>query len=339
MDHHIPPTATMHHSTEIADVAIIGGGFAGLAAATALGRSLRSVAVLDAGRPRNAASPAAHNVLANDGAAPSDLLAAARSDAEKYGVHFRQAEVTAIRRLDLDGDLLGTDDARARFALVVEDGDGRRELRARRILLATGLHDELPDVPGLAEHWGTQVLHCPYCHGWEVRGQRIGVVGTHPMATHQALLFAQLSRRVSLIAHAVDLTSDQRAEMAAAGVEVVEARIASVSSHDGRLDGVVLADGAKLDLDALTVQSRMLARAELYTALGGELAENPMGEFIETDLRGATAVDGVWAAGNSSNLAANVAHAAADGVTAGAALNMDLIQEDLTAALSAAPAL
>ncbi|WP_344883191.1 NAD(P)/FAD-dependent oxidoreductase [Zhihengliuella alba] len=333
-----PTDDTADQAGPVLDVAVIGGGVAGLAAATALGRSLRTVQVLDAGQPRNAPSPAAHNVFANDGAAPADLLAAARSDAEKYGVRIRSAEVTAIRRLEVGEATPGATGGRARFAVALRDTDGTHEVLARRILLATGLQDHLPGIPGLAEHWGTQVLHCPYCHGWEVQGQRIGVVGTHPMVTHQALMFAQLSSRVTLIAHAVELDAGQRAEMAAAGVEVVEARIASVSSAGGRLDGVVLEGGERLDLDALTVQSRMVARSELYRSLGGTVSENPMGEFVETDPRGATALAGVWAAGNSSNLAASVAHAAAEGVTAGAGLNLDLIQEDVEAALPASAA-
>lgn len=305
------------------DVAIIGGSVAGLAAATTLGRSLRRVVVLDAGQPRNAPSPAAHNVFANDGAAPAELLDRARRDAEKYAVELRSAEVLDLENCaDAPGELFG-----------VRLDSGER-LTARRVLLATGLVDGLPAIDGLAEHWGTSVLHCPYCHGWEVRGQRIGVVGSSAMATHQALLFSQLSEKVTLITHDAEVTAEQRGQLAAAGVEVVEARIAEAASTDGRLAGVVLDDGAGMAFDALAVQSRMIARGELYTGLGGTLAENAMGEFIETDPRGATAIAGVWAAGNSADVGASVPHAAAAGVTAGAQLNMDLINADVAAKLA-----
>jgi len=307
------------------DVAIVGGSVAGLAAATALGRSLRRVVVLDSGHPRNAPSPAAHNVFANDGASPAELLDRARRDAEKYGVELRAAEVSSLENsADAPGEL---------FGVHLESGE---HLTARRVLLATGLVDGLPPIAGLAEHWGTAVLHCPYCHGWEVRGRRIGVIGSSAMATHQALLFSQLSSQVALITHDAEVTAEQRGQLAAAGVEVVEARIERAVSTDGRLTGVILDSGVDLGFDALTVQSRMIARSELYTGLGGTLAENPMGEFIETDPRGETAIAGVWAAGNSADVGASVPHAAAAGVTAGAQLNMDLINADVAAKLTAA---
>ncbi|RZU62592.1 NAD(P)/FAD-dependent oxidoreductase [Zhihengliuella halotolerans] len=305
------------------DVAIVGGSVAGLAAATALGRSLRRVVVLDAGQPRNAPSPAAHNVFANDGASPAELLDRARRDAEKYGVELRSADVRTLENCtDAPGEFFG-----------VHLGSGER-LTARRVLLATGLVDGLPAIDGLAEHCGTSVLHCPYCHGWEVRGQRIGVIGSSVMATHQALLFSQLSRHVTLITHDAEVTAEQRGQLAAAGVEVVDARIERAVSTGGRLTGVVLEDGTGMPFDALAVQSRMIARSELYTGLGGEVSENPMGEFIETDPRGATAIAGVWAAGNSADVGASVPHAAAAGVTAGAQLNMDLINADVAAKLA-----
>ncbi|GHD06646.1 NAD(P)/FAD-dependent oxidoreductase [Zhihengliuella salsuginis] len=307
------------------DVAIIGGSVAGLAAATTLGRSRRRVVVLDAGHPRNAPSPAAHNVFAHDGAAPADLLARARRDAEKYGVELRSAEVQSLEEhAGATGRL---------FGVSLDSGE---RLTARRVLLATGLVDVLPEIDGLAEHWGTSVLHCPYCQGWEVRDQKIGIVGSGPMATHQALLFSQLSDQVTLVAHDAEVAADQRAQLTAAGVAVVDARIARATSGGGRLTGVVLEDGTELAFEALAVQSRMLARAELYTGLGGVLAENPMGVFIETDPRGATAIEGVWAAGNSADIGASVPHAAAAGVTAGAQLNMDLITADVAAKLAAA---
>lgn len=305
------------------DVAIIGGSFAGLAAATALGRSLRRVVVLDGGAPRNAPSPGAHNVLANDGAAPADLLARARRDAEAYGVELHTAEVhSAENSTEMPGD---------EFSITLTTGE---HLTARRILLATGTVDHLPEIPGLAEHWGTRVLHCPYCHGWEVRGERIGVIATHMMASHQALLFSQLGE-VDFILHndaaATALTADQRADLAAAGVTIIEGPIAEVTSDENGLSGVVLASGERRRYHALTVQSRLEARAGVFEQLGGAVSENPMGTFIETDLRKATNVPGVWAAGNVSEPAAMVTQAAASGTMAGAGLNADLIAADVRA--------
>ncbi|WP_437583460.1 NAD(P)/FAD-dependent oxidoreductase [Paramicrobacterium sp. CJ85] len=303
------------------DVAIIGGGAAGLSAAVALSRSLRSVVVIDAGEPRNAPSSGVHNLLGREGISPRDLIAQGRAEAEGYGARMLSDTVTHVRRDG--GDVV----------LDLADGD---ELRARRILLATGLRDELPDVPGLADLWGTHVLHCPYCHGWEVRGQRIGVLGTTAMAMHQVQLFRQLSEHITLFTHTMpELADEDWGTLAALGVEVVTGRVAEVRAKNGEIDAVVLDDGHELAIDALTVAPRFVANAGLYEQLGGTLSENPMGLFVETDFAGKTDIDGVWAAGNVSELGAVVAAAAAQGLMAGGAINGDLVLEETRAAVAA----
>jgi len=167
---------------EMYDVVVIGGGPAGLSGAVALARSRRSVLVLDAGDPRNAPAGQVHNFLTRDGTPPTEIHALGQAEVHHYGGRLEHARVTALRRVE---DRFG-----------VEIGD--RMITARRVLVATGLHDELPDIPGLPERWGADVLHCPYCHGWEVRDRRIGVLATGPMAVHQALLFRQLSPHVTV---------------------------------------------------------------------------------------------------------------------------------------------
>jgi thioredoxin reductase len=177
------------------DVVVVGGGAAGLAGAVALARSRRSVLVVDAGEPRNAPASHVHNFLTRDGTPPAEIYAAGRVEVERYGGTVETGTVTALRR---DG---------GRFAVQF----GGREVTARRLLVATGLRDELPDVPGLAERWGIDVLHCPYCHGWEVRDQRIGILATGPGAVHQALLFRQLNPQVTVLAHTgPELAPEQR---------------------------------------------------------------------------------------------------------------------------------
>jgi thioredoxin reductase (NADPH) len=156
------------------DVAVIGGGAAGLSGAIALGRSLRSVVVIDAGEPRNASSHAAHNVLGREGISPPELLSAGRREAEQYEAEFREGRAVAARRVEGGFEV---------------EYDGGASVRVRRLLLASGLVDELPDIPGVRELWGKSVLHCPYCHGYEVRGKRIGVLGTSDHNIHQAFLF------------------------------------------------------------------------------------------------------------------------------------------------------
>ena len=300
------------------DVAVIGGGAAGLSAAVALTRTLRSVVVVDAGEPRNAPAAGAHNVLGREGISPLELLAAGRGEAEHYGADLRDDRAVAARRRD-DG-----------FEV---DLAGGTTVRVRRLLLATGLVDELPDVPGVRELWGRSVLHCPYCHGWEVRGQRIGVLGTSAMSVHQALMFRQLSDDVTLFSHAMPDPGAEAWEQLAALDIRVEAGVVHGLRADGDALRAVVLDGREVLVDALAVAPRFVARADLYEQLGGSLTEHPMGRFIAVGEMGRTPVPGVWAAGNASDLAAMVSVAAGAGVVAGAAINADLVAEDAAAAV------
>ncbi|MDR2281500.1 MAG: NAD(P)/FAD-dependent oxidoreductase, partial [Gordonia sp. (in: high G+C Gram-positive bacteria)] len=215
------------------DAVIVGGGAAGLSGAVALGRSLRSVLVVDKGEQRNLPADAAHNVIAREGMSPAALVAEGRREAESYGVEFADDEVISVER---DGDF------------TVSLGSGR-VVTARRLLLATGLVDELPPIPGLHDAWGHGVLHCPYCHGYEVRGRRIGVIATTSMGSvHQALLFAQLSEHVTVFAGAVEFDERQRAELRVSGVRVVEGEVERVIGHEREVTGVQV-DGRVHEVD------------------------------------------------------------------------------------------
>ncbi len=176
------------------DVVVIGGGAAGLNGALMLARSRRSVVVLDAGEPRNAPAQAVHGLFAREGTPPAELLERGRAEVRSYGGDVVHAEVVGAAR---EGGM---------FVVTLADG---RMVRARRLLVTTGLVDELPDVPGLRARWGHDVLHCPYCHGWEVRDQAVGVIASGPMAVHQALLFRQLTEDVVFLAHSVVPTPEQ----------------------------------------------------------------------------------------------------------------------------------
>jgi thioredoxin reductase len=241
--------------------------------------------------------------------------AAGRDEVTRYGGRVETGRVTALSR---DGE---------RFSVRI----GRRTVTARRLLVATGLRDELPDVPGLAARWGIDVLHCPYCHGWEVRDKRIGILATGPTASHQALLFGQLSPHVTLLQHTGPaLAGDQRTQLETRGITVTEGKVERVEADVTGLTGVRLADGRLVALDAVVVAPRMVARAELLAPLGLEPAEVLLGDYsvgthIEADPTGATAVPGVWVAGNLANIQAQVITAAAAGLTAGAAINLDLV--------------
>jgi thioredoxin reductase len=307
------------------DVAVVGGGVAGLSGAVALARSRRSVLVIDAGRPRNAAAAHLHNYLSRDGTAPSQLLATGRDEVIGYGGQIVIGTVTSATRPD--GDV---------FRLELDDGS---VVQARRLLVTTGLVDELPAVAGVAQRWGRDVLHCPYCHGWEVRDRPIGVLATRPPAVEFALLWRQLSADVTLLCHSAPaLDDDQRERLAARGVRVIDGRVAGLEIHDDRLTGVRLDDGQTVRCDALAVQPTFVARAELLSGLGLSTTEqrfggHAAGAYVAADDTGATEVPGVWVAGNVADLGADLIGSAAAGVRAAAAINADLVADDTARAL------
>ncbi len=195
---------------------VLGGGAAGLNGAMMLARSRRRVAVIDAGAPRNARAERVHGLLGHDGLPPAELLERGRAEVRRYGGHVVTGEVTGAARDDLG------------FTVTLADGSSTR---GRRLLVTTGLFDELPDVPGVRERWGRDVLHCPYCHGWEVRDRAIAILAGSPMSMHQALLFRQLTDDVTFFARDLRLDDEQAEQLAARGIRVVGGAVASVESH------------------------------------------------------------------------------------------------------------
>ncbi|WP_343245821.1 NAD(P)/FAD-dependent oxidoreductase [Streptomyces sp. SID4985] len=310
------------------DVIVVGGGAAGLSAALVLGRARRRTLVVDAGEPRNAPSAHMHGYLSRDGMAPADFLAVGREEIARYGVELvRDRAVTASRAADL------TFDGRAPggFTLTLASG---RTVHARHLVVATGLRDELPPVPGLAERFGRDVIHCPYCHGWEARDLPTGVLATSPLSAHQALMVTQWSDDVRLFLNEVpesDLAAEDRRRLAAAGVEVVPGEVTGLVVTDDRLTGVRLGDGTVHDRAVLYVAPRAVPRDELLTALGAEMRETPFGRYPVIDERGLTSVPGLWAAGNASGFAEQVVNAASRGYRAGATINGELLFADLDA--------
>lgn len=305
-----------------ADVAVLGGGFAGLAAAIALARSRRSVVVIDAGKPRNAPAAGAHNVLGNEGIPPFELLGRGRAEAESYGVRVISGEVTGVV-----GEI---DD------FTVQVGRGSSRIHARRIILATGIIDDLPAIPGVREGWGSTVLHCPFCHGWEVRGQRIGILTRDELAMHQVMLFSQLSDQVTVFLNdAPEPSEEQWEQLAALNVSVVNPKIERLRMDGTQVRAVEVERGDSFDVDAVAVVPRFNARTDLYESLGGTAEETAFGVQIPADPRGMTEIPGVWAAGNASQPMAMVTASAAAGVTTGAAVHGDLTVAELNEAVRA----
>ena len=301
-------TETHHH-----DVVVIGGGAAGLSAALVLGRARRRVAVIDAGEPRNA--PAAHmqGFLSRDGMPPADLLAVARTELRTYGIELIDDSVAAVTRAPVPG----------LFALQLAGGS---TLLARRLLLATGATDAVPAIPGARERWGRDLLHCPYCHGWEVRDRPLAVLATGPESVEYAHLLRQWSADLVLLANGLAVSGPEREGLARRGIRVVDGTVARLAVTDDRLEAVVLADGTAVRREAVFVRPSLRPRGgELLEALAVEVDE---GGFARVDGTGRTSAAGVWAAGNVANPRAQVITAAGEGSAAAIAINADLVQED-----------
>ncbi|MGD9961607.1 NAD(P)/FAD-dependent oxidoreductase [Nocardioides sp.] len=301
------------------DVIVIGGGAAGLSAATTLARARRAVVVLDAGEPRNAPAAGVHGFLGHDGVPPLELLARGRAELAGYGGEFRSTRVTGTERLA------------GGFAVVLADS-GR--VTALRLVVTTGLVDVLPDVPGLRERWGRDVLHCPYCHGWEVQDLEIAVLATGPMALHQALLFTQWSSDIVLLLNdQPDPDPDWLRRFEARGGRTVRPRVDAVETRDDALSGVRLVDGSVVPCQAMVVGAPVRARSEFLAGLGLTTADFLMGEHVvgthvAADALGQTAVPGVYVAGNVTDPTSQVVAAAAAGMKVGAWINAELIQAE-----------
>ena len=294
------------------DVLVVGGGAAGLSAALVLVRARRSVVVVDAGAPRNAPAAHMHGFLSRDGLPPPDLVAAGRAEVAGYGGHL------------IDDTVVGVEPG---FRAHLGDGS---QLRARRVLVATGLRDELPEVPGVRERWGRDLLHCPYCHGFEVRDQPLGVLGGAPEAVHHALLVRQWSPDVTLFPHADTLTPGQGELLTARGIRIVEGAVARLVVGNDRLQGVELDGGRVIPRTAVFVRPRFVPNADLLTGLGCAVDAG----LVVHDPVGRTSVAGVWVAGNAADPRAQVITAAGQGSAAAIALNADLVDEDVKHALA-----
>jgi thioredoxin reductase len=302
------------------DVVVIGGGAAGLSAGLVLARARRKVAVVDAGAPRNA--PAAHlqGFLSRDGLPPQELLAIGRAEVTAYGGIVIDGTVAAASRC-----------ARSGFQVRLADGS---VLTARRLLVATGLHDVLPDIPGVRERWGRDLLHCPYCHGYEVRDQPLGVLGGTSDAVEHAQLVRQWSSDVVVFPHTDALTAQQREQLAAREIRVVEGTVQRLRVKDDELSGVELDDGRVVRRTAVFVRPRFVPHTDLLVGLGCDLDDDG---WVRADAVGRTTVPGVSVAGNAANPRAQVITAAGEGSSAAIALNADLVEEDIHTAQHQAP--
>jgi thioredoxin reductase len=296
------------------DAIIIGGSYAGLNAAMQLVRARRRVLIIDDNRPRNRFAARAHGVMGRDGMPGSEIAAEARAQVAAY-------PTAAFRR----GEVVGVQSGACGFSVSLADGG---QVTGRRVLLAHGVQDVLPDLPGVKERWGRKVLHCPYCHGYEIGGGPIGVLGASPMSVHQAVMVAEWGQVVLFLNDKLEPDAEQARMLERRGVIVEAMPVAALEGEGAGLDGARLADGRLIPLKAVFVGPRLRLNGDLAQAMGCEIEETPLGEMIRTDDLKQTTVPGVFAAGDAARMMSNVTLAAADGVMAGIGLHRSLIEED-----------
>ncbi|MEM0962371.1 MAG: NAD(P)/FAD-dependent oxidoreductase [Bacteroidota bacterium] len=289
------------------DVLIAGAGPAGLEAALVLARAGRSVVVLDGGPGRNAPAARAYNVFTRDGTPPADLRRIGRQQAEGYGATF------------IEGEALGAETRDGGIRVPLADGS---EVLARRLLLATGVEDVLPEIPGVADAWGETVAHCPYCHGHELRGRPTAVLGSGEMGAHLAGLLLGWTDQVTLCTSGEPLSDDDRQRVVDLGVAVDDRPVAALDVDGRQVHAVVFGDGGKLEVTAAYIQPDQHPRGLLPDAL--DLARTDAGH-VQVDESMRTSVPGVWACGDMTTPMQAVQMAAASGFTAAAFLNHDLV--------------
>lgn len=293
------------------EVIIIGGSYAGLSSAMALGRSLRRVLVIDAGDPCNKQTPHSHNFITQDGEKPAAIAQKARAQVQAYTtVTFCKTKVTDVVR-EGKGFLVST-----------ENGD---TYHAQKLILATGVRDIMPDIPGFAACWGISVVHCPYCHGYEARGQKTGVLAQADAAMHYSPLIRNLTQDLTIITNGkADFTVEQRQKLAANGIQIIEKKVAAIDHTNGQLSQIVFDDHSTMVLDVLYAALPTEQKNHFAEKLGCEITDK---NLIKVDAFQKTTVENVFACGDNSSPIRSVANAVAAGNLAGAGVNNSLATE------------
>jgi len=290
------------------DVIIVGGSYSGISAGLQLARARRKVLVIDAGQRRNRFAHNSHGFLGQDGRDPGTIASEARAQLLAY---------PTVEWLSQPATHANTGDGG--FVITAANGE---QFAARRLILATGVVDELPAIPGLSERWGQRVFHCPYCHGYELYGGPIGVLAASPVAIHQSLMLPDWGPTTLFLNEVFEPDADQLAKLASRGVAVEREPVLSVG---GEQADVTLASGRVIKLAGLFTQPLTRMGSQLAALLGCEFEAGPTGEFIKVDAMRETSVPGVFACGDAAIAAGNVAVAVGDGARTGGAAHQSLI--------------
>lgn len=304
------------------DVIVVGGSYAGLSAAMQLARARQRVLVVDAGLPRNRFAAAGHGFLGQDGRPPRAIVEDAAAQVRAYPT----AEVVA-------DEVLSAAQVDGVFAVSLAGG---REERAARLVLATGVRDELPPVPGVAERWGQTVVHCPFCHGFELADRPIGVLASHPLSAHQAELLPDWGPTTYFTQGDFEPEPEQAARLAARGVAIERTPIVELLGDAPALEAVRLADGRVIPTGAIFTASKLHMASPLAEQLGCAFEDGPQGPYIKVDERKQTTVPGVFAGGDATSAMHNATLAAASGMMAGVGAYQSLVAEAATAPLAGA---
>lgn len=285
------------------DVIVVGGSFAGVSAAMQLARARQNVLVVDTGGPRNRFADEAHGFLGQDGRAPAAIM----RDAHRQLLRYSTVEI-------LSGEALAARTIGDGFAIELAGGTERL---AKRLILATGVSDELPALPGMRERWGETVLHCPYCHGYEMRDHPLGVIAAHPMSAHQAMLIPDWGPTTYFTQGEFEPEAAELDTFAARGITVERIPVVELVGDAPALDGVRLLDGRFVEVAAVFTAPRTRPATPLAAMLGCVHEDGPTGPYVKVDQWGATSIAGVWAAGDAATPMHNATLASAAGVLAG----------------------
>ena len=292
------------------DVIIIGGSYAGLSAAMSLGRSLKDVLIIDSGSPCNRQTPHSHNFITQDGETPAAIAAKAREQVSAYKTVSFVGRLAVSAKKIKDG-----------FIVITESG---HEFESRKLVLASGITDVMPPIKGFSECWGITVVHCPYCHGYELRGARTAIMAQGDKALHLAGLVSNLTDDVALLTSKATLNPEQLAKLSARKIPIIETQISEIEHQAGHVKGVVFADGSRETFDAMYAAVPFEQHSDIPVALDCELTESG---HIKIDEFQKTTVEGVFACGDNSSMMRSVASAVYAGNLAGAVVNRELTEE------------